>query len=204
MKKFLLLLAGILIILNLNAQTWKIKAERFAGDSIVKTVKIKEGTGITVKYFSGLPNEEKTYFGSFLGGSSDSIRIKLKSTEIKKNLDDGSKQTIMIYPGNFFPKETNILGIAIPEINIIELKNNRGGAAEAGVFACLGVLLISPLIGIDYGKMEFNTERYAYFAIGSTLGLAVCFTLEGLTGKPKKLRLRPDNPDKHGITWRFM
>jgi hypothetical protein len=204
MKKFFIFFAGISAIFNLNAQTWKIKAERFTGDSIVKTVKIKQGAGITVKYFTGLPNEEKTYFGSFLAGSSDSIRIKLKSTEIKTKLDDGSRQVTTIYPGNFFPEKNNALSIAIPEINLIELTSNRGGAAEVGVFACLGVLLVSPLIGIDYGKMKFNTERYAYFAIGSTLGLAVCFTLEGLTSKPKKLRLRPDKPDKTGITWRFM
>jgi hypothetical protein len=204
MKKLILLFIELSLISGSTAQTWKIKVERFTGDSIVKTVKIKEGTGITVKYFTGLPNEEKAYSGSFLAGSSDSIRIKLKSTEIKKKLDDGSRQVTTIYPGNFFPEKNNTLSIAIPEINFIELKSNRGGAAEVGVFACLGVLLISPLIGIDYGKMKFNTERYAYFAIGSTLGLAVCFTLEGLTGKPKILRLRPDKPDKSGVTWRFM
>jgi hypothetical protein len=77
---------------------------------------------------------------------------------------------------------------------------------EPLIFASLFVMIVSPFISYNYKDMAFNSERYKYWALGSTLGITIGFAYASITNSrpiQKQFQFNGAWPDKKGKVWRF-
>jgi hypothetical protein len=216
MKKFILFLFVMSVSLGLNAQTWKTQVERLTGQSKVKTLKIKPGMRVNINNLL-IDNDSlrvsKNFNGHFVSGNRDSLKIKLYEVRTNRNYTNGIKEQF-IYPAKYYIRnpfpDTNIMSLAIREIDFMsyqyDKKNGYGEIGEPVILGSLLVLFLSPLICYNFKESSLNLERYKYWALGSTIGIAAGIAIPisiGSIYKMHRFQFKPDWPMKGAKTWKF-
>jgi len=213
LKKILFTTAGLLIITILSAQTWKTQIYGISDKANIKTLKIKPEMSIdlrTVILDTDTLKLTRRYNGSFIGVTGDSMKIKLTDFHEFSNHTNGTiKQTTI--PGKSFimsrSSDTALAIIPLSDISYISFKpenlNKMAGIAEAGVFVSIFALVLAPLICFDYKDGVFLADRYKYWGLGSTIGLAGSFCLEGIFSSSKQYQFKSNWPYKKKKVWSF-
>jgi hypothetical protein len=202
----------------LNAQTWKTQIVRVSDSSKVKTIKMNSRTHLWIKTHSiDADSTEKThtYEGYFISGSLDTVSFKLLKLETYIKYPTGVQQRTTI-PPKYHLKDTSpdqsIMLMALADVDHIkyEQKNNVIKGIDKGmeslIFASLFLLALAPFISYDYKNGNLNSERYKYWALGSTMALAVGFGYVSITNSApvqKHYQFNTGWPDKKAKVWRF-
>jgi hypothetical protein len=213
MKKFILLVAGMCFFSVLNAQTWNGQIYRISGNSKVKTVRIKPGMKLDVRSIL-LDNDSlritTRYNGSFMGVSGDTMKIRLTDYyEFEKYPDGILKQTTI--PGKIYlmpnSSDYGIVSMPLSDIGYLSYRNKNADKMseiiELPIYLSLCAIILSPFICYDYNDGSFNTERYKYWGLGSTLVLSASFCCEIALSGSKKYQFKPDWPWKNKKVWSF-
>ncbi|NTW25029.1 MAG: hypothetical protein HGA37_10035 [Lentimicrobium sp.] len=217
MKKFIFLFLTLGILSGSEAQNWEARIQRVSGNSREKTLKLKPEMKLEVGRLltdNDSLKEYNYYHGIFLGGTADSIRIRLKEVKTNSVFTNGIKQQSTI-PVKYFSavplRDSGFMSFALPEIDYLKYskskKNDPGGIVEPVIYLSLLTLFLSPVISYDYKEGELNEERYTYWALGSTLALATCITaiitINAFDG-PDTFRFKAGWPGTHIKEWRFI
>ena len=212
MKKITTLIAGLLIINSLNAQTWKTQIKCISENPKVKTLKLKSKSNVkigTLLSDSDSLKECKYYSGLFLHGGSDSLRIKLKSIAANKVFGNGIKQDTRIPAKYYWEKTADTIynvNIALKDVHLLEYQKFTqkmfGNIEDAVLFSSLAVLLISPFICFNYKDGTFNAESYKYWALGSTAGIVLGMSFQ-MMGGHTKFQFKPGWPSEKAKVWSF-
>ncbi len=212
MKRLLFIISSIILCFALSAQTWKTPIYRITGKPVVKTLKLKPKTNITIgtlTFNSDTLKVDKYYTGLFLSVAGDSLKIKLNEVILHNTYENGIKERKNIPAKNYLinsspPAETT--NIALSDIQILKyIPKNReiiSGAEDYILFSSLAVLLISPFICYNYADQTFNQDTYQYWALGSTIGIVTGFTLQ-IIGSPNKIQFKDGWPEKKSKIWSF-
>ncbi|KAF0196424.1 MAG: hypothetical protein FD166_2379 [Bacteroidetes bacterium] len=218
MKKLILIPFFIACAVNLNGQPWKIMIQNTTDSSVVRTLKLKPKVHIGIKSLITESDSLKvtnTYGGTFLSGTRDSLTIRLEEFRVLTEYANGIKQTTTI-PRDFYLKNpeagNSVKSLALMDIDFLtcqrrpKLITRADNVIEPIILGLLFVMLISPLISYNYKEGYLNTERYKYWALGSTIGLASGFatliTINGLFNE-KRIQFRPGWPEKKAKVWEF-
>ncbi|GAP43880.1 hypothetical protein TBC1_112038 [Lentimicrobium saccharophilum] len=217
MRKLFLLMIALSFVIILNAQPWQVQMQQVSGNSKVKTLRLKPEMRLEI---GRLLNDNDTlkeynyYNGIFLGGTADSIRIRLNEVKINSVFTNGIKHQSTI-PVKYFTSEalrdSGFMSFALPEIDYLKFrpakKNEFGGFVEPTIYLSLLTLFLSPIISYNFKEGELNAERYKYWALGSTLVLASCITaiitINAIHG-PDTFRFKAGWPGTHIKQWRFI
>jgi len=218
MKKLFLILLIIGCAINLNGQPWRVIIQNTTDTTVVRTIKLKPKVHIGIKSLIRENDSLKitnTYSGTFLSGTQDSLTIKLEEFRVLTEYTNGIKQTTTVPPG-FYLKNPDAAdsqkSLALNDIDFLtyqhrpKLTTRADNVIEPLVLGSLFVMLVSPLISYNYKKGYLNTERYKYWALGSTIGLASGFaTLITINGffNEKRIQFRPGWPEKKAKVWEF-
>lgn len=217
MKKFIFLFLTLGILSGSEAQTWEAQMQRITGKSREKTLKLKPEMKLEVGRLladNDSLKEYNYYNGIFLGGTSDSIRIRLKEVKTNSVFTNGIKQQSTI-PVKYFSsvplRDSGLMSFALPEIDYLKFRkannNDAGGIVEPVIYLSLLTLFLSPVVSYDYKEGELNEERYKYWALGSTLALASCITaiitINAIDG-PDTFKFKAGWPGTHIKEWRFI
>lgn len=218
MKKLILIHLLIGCAINLNGQPWRVIIQNTTDTSVVRTIKLKPNKHIGVKSLIGENDSLKvtnTYGGTFISGTKDSLTIKLEEFRVLIEYANGIKQTTTV-PSDFYLKSPDAAdsqkSLALKDIDFLtyqhrpKLITRADNVIEPIILGSLFVMLISPLICYNYEKGYLNTERYKYWALGSTIGLASGFaTLITINGffNGKRFQFRPGWPEKKAKVWEF-
>ncbi len=211
------MLIGTCVLLSLNAQTWESQIQSVEGKSRVKTLKIKPGRELKIGQL--LTDEDSLrefnyYKGSSLGGTRDSLYIRLRDVQTNKIFTNGIKYQSTI-PAKFYPEilpgDSNSLKMSLMDIDYIQVKSPKwqktaGEIVEPLIWTSLFVLILSPLICYDYNKGAFNAVRYKYWGLGSTAGVVLGFgsviIINAFDGT-KSFQFNTGWPDKKTNVWKF-
>lgn len=213
MKKLFWITALMMVPLMMNAQNWKAQLERTGQKPVVKTIRIRTGSPVTLGMLIPEVNstrENRYYSGTFLGVTADSMKINLNDVRINRRLPDGTNILETIPATVFLPdgiQTDNSWSMALDNIHHLKFEKPRAKVAEAfelGLIASMAVLIISPFICINYRDMTFNANRYQYWALGSTAGFVASFAYASvtLTGN-KNYQLKRGWPQKNAKVWKF-
>lgn len=217
MKIFILSIIVLGIVVVTEAQTWEAQMQRITGKSREKTLKLKPDMKLEIGRLltdNDTLKEYNYYNGIFLGGTRDSIRIRLNEVKTNSVYTSGIKQQSTI-PVKYFTavplRDSGFMSFALPEIDYLKYskskKNDPGGFVEPVIYLSLLTLFLSPVISYDYKEGELNEERYKYWALGSTLALASCITaivtINAIDG-PDTFRFKAGWPGTHIKEWRFI
>ncbi|MFH1121982.1 MAG: hypothetical protein V1775_19345 [Bacteroidota bacterium] len=217
MKKFIILFLTMGFLTGSVAQTWETRMQRISGNSREKTLKLKPEMKLEIGLLladNDSLKEYNYYNGIFLGGTHDSIRIRLNEVKTNAVFTNGIKQQSTI-PVKFFTavplSDSGFMSFALPEIDYLKYrsakKNGADGIVEPVIWCSLLTLFLSPVISYNYKEGELNEERYKYWALGSTLALASCFTaiitINAIDG-PDTFRFKAGWPGTHIREWRFI
>jgi len=216
MKSTCLIIILIAIMLQAEAQTWKVQVERISGNQRTKTLRIKPDYNLTVgsvmAYKDSL-KEYRYYEGLFTGGRLDSIEMKLSLVRDERIFSNGISESTK-FPARYFlsssAQDTAHLKIALPDVSYLEYQNQElGGWAELGepiMFLSILTMVAAPFICYDYKNGSLNTDRYKYWAVGSSIGIATgfttIFTFAALSNH-KKLKFNENWKSKGKNVWRF-
>ncbi|MBN2172992.1 MAG: hypothetical protein JW731_02590 [Bacteroidales bacterium] len=217
MKRFMILLLGLSIIQSVLSQKWEVDVQRIDKHTH-KTIKLKPESQFTIG--NTLVNtdtlKEFSYFdGLFLKGTKDTLCFKLKEVQSHRIFTSGVKQQTVfpasLYPG-ILPEDSNSLKMALADIDFLKVKNpkwqNTVGEAivEPLIWISIITLFVSPNVSYNYKEGKLDTERYKYWALGSTLGLVVGFgsviIINGLEGTTT-FKFKPDWPGQKASLWKF-
>jgi hypothetical protein len=212
MKKLVLIGVGICFMILLNAQKWNMRILNITDNATEKTIKIKPGMNLTVRSLF-LDNDSlkgsKLYQGSFLGGSDDSLKIKLNKYLESISYSNGITKVTTI-PGKsyLFSNSTGKGSISIPlsDIHFISYsaRNSWSNVTEIAVFTSLFLVILSPLISYNFSKAEFNAERYKYWGVSSSIAFTASLCFEGILAKNKKeYQFKTRWPGKNNQVWGF-
>jgi hypothetical protein len=216
MKKFILFLSVWGIMFTSKAQSWEYQLQSITGRNKEKTLKLKPEMKLEIGRLLTDNDSLKAYNyynGIFLGGSRDSIRIRLNEVKTNSVFTNGVKQQSTI-PVKYFSsiplRDSGFMSFALPEIDYLKYrkskKNDLGGIVEPVIYLSLLTLFLSPVISYDYKEGKLNEERYKYWAFGSTLALASCITaiitVNAIKG-PDTFRFKAGWPGTHIKEWRF-
>lgn len=182
------------------SQKWEIQVQRMEKHAL-KLLIFKPEIQFTVgrTFFNTDTLKEFSYYdGFFLKGTKDTLFFKLKEIKSHREFKSGVKQQT-IFPAAFYPgippEDSNRLKIALMDIDYLRIKSpkwqNTVGEAivEPVIWLSMITLFLSPVISYNFKKGKLDAERYKYWALGSTLGLAVGFgsviIINGLQGTEK-------------------
>jgi len=209
-----LILAGSVLLAA--AQTWKAGIEKISGNHKVKTIRIKPTMQLTIGSMiaeNDSMNMSKNFYGDFVNGTSDSIRMRLKTVTTTTNYANGFRQTT-VTPARFYPcnntPDSNMVSFALPDVHSIDysLKKWRdaGEIGEPILLLSLLTLIASPLISYNFDEGKINAERYKYWALGSTIGVVAGFAaIITINAIPPhgRYQFREGWPLKKTKVWRF-
>lgn len=212
MKKLIFFTLCLMVQSIINGQTWKADIQRTIRKPHVRTLKLRPNTDLTIGSLlreNDSLKECNYYYGVFLGGSSDSLRLRISSIEKKYEETKGLKQSTKT-PAKYFilDKADSVytLGLALTDVHFIRYQQDYQklfGACEDWVlFSSLAVLIVSPFICYNYKEGSFNAEAYKYWALGSTAGIVVGFSFQFL-GANRKLQFKPGWPSEKAKVWTF-
>ncbi len=212
MKKLIIAFVGIIISFTLGAQTWKAPIYRITGKPVVKTLKLKPKTKVTIgtlTFESDTLKVDKYFTGSFLGVVGDSLKIKLNEVATHRIYENGTKERKIVPAKNYLINSmppTEAINVALTDIHILEYipktREKISGVEDFVLFSSLAVFLISPFICYNYPDQTFNQDLYQYFALGSTIGMATGFSLQ-ILGSPNRIQFKDGWPEKKSKTWSF-
>ncbi|MHC1777763.1 MAG: hypothetical protein AB9834_20355 [Lentimicrobium sp.] len=217
MKKFIILFLTLGFLTGSVAQTWETRMQRVSGNSREKTLKLKPEMKLEIGRLltdNDSLKEYNYYNGIFLGGTHDSIRIRLNEVKTNAVFTSGIKQQSTI-PVKYFTavplSDSGFMSFALPEIDYLKHSKAKNyhvdEVLEPVVFLSLFTLFLSPVISYNYKEGELNEERYKYWALGSTLALATCvtaiITINAIDG-PDFFRFKAGWPGTHIKEWRFI
>ncbi len=217
MKKFIFIFLTLGFLAGSVAQTWETRMQRVSGNSREKTLKLKPEMKLEIGRLltdNDTLKEYNYYNGIFLGGTHDSIRIRLNEVKTNAVFTSGIRQQSTI-PVKYFTavplRDSGLMSFALPEIDYLKYrkskKNDPGGIVEPVIYLSLLTLFLSPVISYNYKEGELNEERYKYWALGSTLALASCITaiitINAIDG-PDTFRFKAGWPGTHIKEWRFI
>jgi len=213
MNKMIGLIAGLLLVVPLHAQTWKSSLEGVSNTSATKTIRIKPGWKITIG--NAFPDTcqihgNRYFSGSFLGGNTDSIKMSLDQVKVTRYLP-GKISEVTTMPAAAFlsasmpsDREFSMALVDIHNLTIERPRYEYMEIFELGMIASVLVAVVSPLFCIDYAEGTFNAERYQYWALGSAIGLVATISYAVVTGSGKKsYQLKPNWPIKKAKVWKF-
>ncbi len=216
MKNLFFLLAILGCAPTLYAQTWRAEVQSITGNSKVKTLKIRPEMRVNISKIwidNDSLKESTNYDGYFLGGTRDSVYLRLKEVKTSSILTNGTrKQTIV--PGKYYLKvparDSAFISLALKQMDFLSYQDDkRSGYAEIGEPLILGsilVMILSPFICYNYKDGSFNTKRYKYWALGSTAGLTVGFAIPmtfATVYKQRKFQFKTGWPSKDAWVWKF-
>ncbi len=209
-KKFTLVLCMAILSITIHVQTWKAQIETITikGNHITKTLVMRPNHKINIISIVN-PSYSRPihYYGTFLGGSSDSIRINLIATDMQQSTYLKGKN----FPGIEGYNKGNIT-LALSDVSYIHYRRLTENAEEyitggtmLGILGSLTALTITPLFCINLKDMTFNTDRYKKWAVGGAIGLASSLTIiiPFIIIDDKKFHFKLDIPDKNINVWNF-
>ena len=216
MKSTGLIIIAIAIMFQAEAQTWKVQVERISGNSRTKTLRIKPAYNLTVG--SILTNKDsikeyRYYEGLFNSGCRDSIGMKLSLVRDERIFSNGISENTK-HPGKSYlaslAQDTDYLKIPLSDISYLEYQNQElGGWAELGepiMLLSILTMVAAPFICYDFKNGNLNADRYKYWAVGSSIGIATgfatVFTFATLSNH-KKLKFNENWKSKGKNVWRF-
>jgi hypothetical protein len=213
MKKLALLIAVMCFSVLLNAQTWETQIYSLSGKSRVKTIKIKPDMKMDIRCI--IPGNDSLrlstrYDGSFIGVSDDSMKIKVNSFNEFKKFPNGIIEQKTI-PGKIYlmscSSDSGLVNIPLSDIGYLSYRNKNldktSEILELPIYISLMTMILSPFICYDYKEGKFNTERYKYWGLGSTIGLTVFISCEITLVNKKNFQFKTDWPRKDKKVWSF-
>jgi len=217
MKILLILLIGLGLSQSVLSQKWEVQLQRLDKRDL-KILKFKPESQLTIgrTLVNNDSLKEFSYFdGFFLGGTKDTLYIKIKEIQSHRVLTTGIKQQTTFparfYPG-ILPEDSSGLKISLLDIDYMKIKSpkwqNTVGESivEPLIWVSMITLIISPIVSYNFKKGKLDTERYKYWALGSTLGIVVGFgsviIINGLEG-PKTFKFEPGWPGQNASLWKF-
>ncbi len=184
--KFLLYPLLVLLSLSVYSQTEKPKKQTFEffHSRKDKVVSVQEGKYLEIEL--NKPDTTHTLWGD-LQGLTDSTLIVNLSWEEKVVSQSGYefRQDIDYY-------EEKLVHIPLRTIESLYLeKKGSQIAAYTGAIGLVSALIVAPLASIDRRKpYSFNAKRYRWIAIPSAGVALVGFSVYGIIGNDKKLRVK--------------
>ncbi len=132
-------------------------------------------------YCNNCPEE---YTGSFISYKNNSLRMNVNTKEI--TLTDSNYQTMEEYNYSEYYTE-NIRSFKLDTITYLYYSSPKRiwmNKASIGFMsiAALNMLVVAPLVSINYKEGTLNSKRYLSWAGWSAVGLAASFTINLSTG----------------------
>jgi hypothetical protein len=201
---------------TLKAQPWQVQLQKISGNSRVKTLKLKPQMKLEIGRLltdNDSLKEYNYYNGIFLGGTGDSIGIRLIEVKTNSVFTNGIKRQSTI-PVKYFIsvplRDSGLMSFSLHEIDYMKYRPAKegvlGGIVESTIYLSLLTLFLSPVISFNFKEGELNTNRYKNWALGSTAGLFTCFaaiiSINAIDG-PDKFRFNAGWPDTYIEEWRF-
>lgn len=212
MKKSILIIFCLTLGLVVTAQTWKTDIQRTTGKPVTRTLKLKPKTELRVGTLlndADSIKESKFYYGKFLSGNKDSLKLKVISIENLHTESAGLKQSEVTQAKYFTRYKADSVynaSVAITDVHFIKYQQDYqkffGGGEDFLLLGSLAVLVVSPFICYNYKEGAFNAESYKYWALSFTAGIVVGFSFQILGGE-RKLQFKPNWPDKDVRVWSF-
>ena len=216
MKAFIFTLSLAVSVLAANSQTWKTEIEKTTSNHRVKVLRIKPTMQLTVGSIlleSDSLKRSINYYGDFMSGTADSLKMRLKTVTAVDNYSNGIRKT-SVTPARFYPAinapDSNIIEMALRDVHSIDysLKKWRdaGEIGEPVLFLSLFTLLASPLISYNFKEGKLNADRYKYWALGSTIGVAAGFAaIIVINAVPPhgRYQFKEGWPNKKAKVWKF-
>jgi hypothetical protein len=212
MKKSILIIFCLTLELVVTAQTWKTDIQRTTGKPVTRTLKLKPKTELRVGTLlndADSIKESKFYYGKFLSGNKDSLKLKVISIENLHTESAGLKQSEVTQAKYFTRYKADSVynaSVAITDVHFIKYQQDYqkffGGGEDFLLLGSLAVLVVSPFICYNYKEGAFNAESYKYWALSCTAGIVVGFSFQILGGE-RKLQFKPNWPDKDARVWSF-
>jgi len=212
MKKFIILIATIVLCCEISAQTWESKIYPQTGKQRIKTLKLQPKTNLkigTLILDSDSLKVDRMFFGSFLSGAGDSLQIKLSKVEVNSMYENGTKTRTIVPAKNYLTTSfdsTFQMNVSLKDINVLSyqnrIKEDLSKFEDYVLFTSLFVLFASPFVCYNYADQTFNQDRYQYWALGSTVGIITGFTLQMMGGQ-KRLQFKTGWPDEKARVWSF-
>ena len=212
MKKHILFIFCLTLGLVVTAQTWKTDIQRTTGKPVTRTLKLKPKTELrigTLLNDADSIKESKFYYGKFLSGNKDSLKLKVISIENLHTESAGLKQSEVTQAKYFTRYKADSVynaSVAITDVHFIKYQQDYqkffGGGEDFLLLGSLAVLVVSPFICYNYKEGAFNAESYKYWALSCTAGIVVGFSFQILGGE-RKLQFKPNWPDKDVRVWSF-
>jgi len=212
LKKYTLVLCMAILTINIHAQTWRAKIETrtLSGHQITKTFTMRPDHKISINIAGNNSyNGPNRFTGTFIGRSSDSIRIDLFMGV--NNIQKTEYLLMKSFPGIKDYNRGN-LSIALSDVSYIHYKRlteNTEDFISAGLFlgilGALAAIVITPLFCINFKDMKFNADRYKKWAVGGAIVLASSVTIVFTVNKIdyREFHFKPDNTDKNVKVWNF-
>jgi len=205
MKNLIFSMITFLLCNTVNAQTWETPIYQIGGKPIVKTLKLKLQTSITIGTVildSDTLKEDKYFTGSFLGVAGDSLKISFTEVRTNRNYENGTMERKTIHHLNKQTDKLTPLGvtnIALSDIHILKYipktRESIANIEDFVLFSSLAALIISPFFCYNYSNQTFNQDLYQYLALGSTIGIVAGISLQMMGGK-KGIQFKDNWPNK--------
>lgn len=218
MRKISLIITFVMAFcycIPVNSQTWKTKIQKTTGRERMKTLRLKPGYDVTIGHLASESDSIKIarYFsGTFSGSGNESIFLNIKQLKSQKTFSDG-RQLIEILPAKALSmsaeSDTSHFAVNLEMIHTLRYSSPLSEWVEIGepvILLSLATLILSPAICFNFMEGTFNTERYQYWALGSTIGLAAGFTTIitlGTLSSGGKYQFKPGWPSQKAKVWRF-
>lgn len=210
----MLLVVMFVISFAMDAQTWKATVYRIDGKPREKIVKLIPEKSIEIGRLlidNDTLKENKYLYGYFRGVIGDTLQMNLERIRVKSIYTNGTRidshipAKSLIAPG---PDSTYVMNISLDEIDYLAYRNRSvawlSDTEDYILFSSLIILIVSPFICYDYKNQTFNTERYKYWGLGSTLGIVTGFSLQILGGaSQKKFQFQGSWPNEKAKAWSF-
>lgn len=209
-------MAALLLCSAVSAQTWKTQIEKVSGNQKIKTIRLKPSMQVTIQSLileNDTLRESRVFYGDFAGGTADSMSIRLKSTTLQRIYTNGIRHTLVTPARYYIPAkrpDTNMMKVALSDIKSLDFKHekwtNAGEIAEPVLLLSLFTMVISPLICYNFRDNKFNADRYKYWALGSTAGVATGFATIFVTNAIPPhghYQFKEGWPQKKAKVWKF-
>jgi len=216
MKTTGIFLFALILSLHSVAQTWKIQIESVSGHPRTRTLRLQPKYSMTVGSvleYSDSVKKFRYYEGLFKSGSRDSIDLKLSQVREELILKNGIRENTRIPAGYYLSSMApgkGVARIALPDVAFLESRNKElGGWSEIGepiMLLSILTMIAAPFICYDYKDGGFNSDRYKYWAVGGSIGIATgfttIFTFSALSNH-KKLKFHENWNSKGNTVWKF-
>jgi len=152
--------------IHVTAQTWKTDIQRTSGKPAVRTLKLKPKTVLrigTLMNDTDSIKDNKIYYGKFLGGTKDSLQLKIISIENQHTKASGLQQRTITQAKYYIANQPDTVyrfSIALSEIHSLNYQTTSqkifAAPEDPLLFGSIAMLILSPLICYNYKEGTFN------------------------------------------------